>query len=55
MTDILLILILLSIIFIGILVYRRRINRKMRANELEEQFQYEAKEDNSNQINNNIT
>ena len=55
LTDILLILILLSIIFIGILVYRRRINRKMRANELEEQFQYEAKEDDSNQKNNNIT
>ena len=48
LTNILLILILLSIIFLSILVYRKGINRKIRASELEEQFQYAAKEDNSN-------
>ena len=44
-TDILLILILLSIIFATIIVYRKKISRKIRANELEEQFQYIAKGD----------
>ena len=44
-TNILLILILFCLIFIGILFYKKRIQRKMRANELEDQFQYEAKKD----------
>jgi hypothetical protein len=44
-TKILLILILFCLIFIAILFYKKRIQRKMRANELEDQFQYEAKKD----------
>ena len=44
-TNILLILILFCLIFIAIVFYKKRIQRKMRANELEDQFQYEAKKD----------
>ena len=44
-TNILLILILFCLIFIAILFYKKKIQRKMRANELEDQFQYEAKKD----------
>ena len=49
-TNLLLILILVSILVIGALIYRRRINRKMRANELEDQFQYVSKNDDTNKI-----
>ena len=52
--NILLFLILIGIIVIGIVFYKKRINRKIRANELEENFQYIPKNEISNDINNKL-
>ena len=54
LTNILLLLILIGIIVIGIVFYKKRINRKIRANELEENFQYIPKNEISNDINNKL-
>ena len=53
LTNILLIIILLCILFLGLFFFKRRLNRKIRANELEDKYSYIAKNADSefNEIN----
>ena len=47
LTNILLIIMLVCILFLGLFFFKRRINRKIRANELEDKFSYISSNENS--------
>ena len=47
LTNILLIIMLVCILFLGLFFFKRRMNRKIRANELEDKFSYIASNENS--------